>query len=82
MLGQVSTFAIDALGRDRWLQAGGKIAEELERLSGFKPIREDDVLDAHHFFQNLGADWASLIPEEVRERCTAIDTEPDPDEAS
>lgn len=55
--------------------------DELERLSAFKPIQEDDVLDAHYFFQNLDADWARLIPEEVRERCTAIDTEPAPDEA-
>jgi hypothetical protein len=41
-------------------------AKERERLSTFKPIEFDDVLDAHAFFEGLGRDWQKLIPEEMR----------------
>jgi hypothetical protein len=35
---------------------------ELERLSQFDPISPDDVLEAHHFFQNLDEHWAQRLP--------------------
>lgn len=41
---------------------------ELERLADFHPIDYDDVLEAHHFFQNLGRNWMSQLPEPVREK--------------
>lgn len=50
--------------------------EEKERLSVFAPIQEDDVLDAHHAIQSLDANWMSLIPEEMRQRCKDSDTAP------
>ena len=43
---------------------------ELARLAQFKPIVEDDVLAAHEFFGNLGSNWMSLIPEEMRQSQT------------
>jgi hypothetical protein len=42
--------------------------EELERLSQYDVIKEDDVLEAHEFFQGLGSNWQDLIPAEMRER--------------
>jgi hypothetical protein len=36
--------------------------DELERLAPFAAITDDDVLDAHHFFAHLGADWANHLP--------------------
>lgn len=48
---------------------------ELDRFSGYKPILEDDVLEAHQFIQGLGRDWQKHIPAEMLERCTAPDTE-------
>lgn len=41
--------------------------DEIERLSEFEPINEDDVLDAHHFFNQLDADWMKFIPPEMRQ---------------
>ena len=38
---------------------------ELERLSQFQPITSDDVLEAHHFFQNLDTGWASLLTQRL-----------------
>jgi hypothetical protein len=49
--------------------------DEVERLSIFKPITDDDVLDAHHFFQSLDTDWMKLIPPEALETSTAPSTE-------
>ena len=40
--------------------------EELERLSVFEPICEDDILAAHEFFQGLDANWASKIPDDLK----------------
>lgn len=36
--------------------------EEMERLATYQPIGFDDVLDAHTFFTNLGADWHKHLP--------------------
>jgi hypothetical protein len=36
--------------------------QELERLASYAPITDDDVLDAHHFFNTLPTNWASLLP--------------------
>jgi hypothetical protein len=47
--------------------------EELERLATFSPISDNDVLDAHHFFNNLGNDWMKFIPPER----IPLDIEPD-----
>lgn len=38
-----------------------------ERLSPYKPINYDDVLDAHQFFNNLDSDWRKFLPEEMRQ---------------
>jgi hypothetical protein len=50
--------------------------EEKERLKTFDPIGYDDVLEAHHFFENLGRNWQSLIPEEMRQCQIACEVEP------
>jgi len=50
--------------------------EEKERLNDFDPIGYDDVLEAHHFFENLGRNWQSLIPEEMRQCQIACEAEP------
>jgi hypothetical protein len=52
---------------------------DLQRLTAFKPISSDDVLDAHTFFNELGHDWMKFIPSEMRGHCTALQTE-SPDE--
>lgn len=53
--------------------------EELIRLAEFNPITEDDVLDAHSFFSNLGGDWMRFIPQETLERCIETETESEVD---
>lgn len=35
---------------------------DIERLAPQPPIGYDDVLNAHQFFTNLGADWSKQIP--------------------
>lgn len=35
---------------------------DVERLAAKAPISFDDVLDAHHFFSDLGADWSKHLP--------------------
>jgi hypothetical protein len=40
---------------------------EKERFQDCDPIGYDDVLKAHHFFENLGRNWQSFIPEEMRQ---------------
>ncbi len=49
--------------------------QELERLADFKPISANDVLDAHHFFSNLGDDWMKFIPPERLQPDTEPETE-------
>ncbi|MDX2083956.1 MAG: hypothetical protein SFZ03_01030 [Candidatus Melainabacteria bacterium] len=51
---------------------------ELERLSQFEPIGENDVLAAHEFFQGLDGDWMKFIPPEFRQPCTVSETEDPP----
>jgi hypothetical protein len=34
----------------------------MERLQAKSPISFDDVLNAHHFFDALGADWHRHLP--------------------
>ena len=53
--------------------------DEVRRLSEFKVVSADDVLDAHFFFNELGEDWMKFIPSEMRERCITIQKE-SPDE--
>jgi hypothetical protein len=48
---------------------------EVERLSQFGPVTEDDVLSAHEFFDTLGSDWMRFIPEAMRSPNTAPETE-------
>jgi len=43
------------------------------RLSTFEVIDENDVLDAHHFIENLEADWTKHIPESLRAPVSAAD---------
>lgn len=40
--------------------------KERRRLSKYGPVSEDDVLDAHYFFQNLGSDWQHFIPANLK----------------
>ena len=37
-----------------------------EQVSDLPPITTDDVIEAHKFIDNLGADWAKYIPEEYK----------------
>ncbi len=53
--------------------------EELIRLAEFNPITDDDVLDAHTFFNNLDGNWMRFIPPEMLERQTAPETESEDD---
>lgn len=48
---------------------------DIERFEDLEPIKEDDVLEAHEFIQQLDGDWMKFIPEGIRQRCTATDTE-------
>lgn len=48
---------------------------DIERFEDLSPIKEDDVLEAHEFIQNLDSDWMKFIPEGIRQRCTTTDTE-------
>jgi hypothetical protein len=41
--------------------------QEKVRLEKFAPITDNDVLEAHHFFQTLGDGWQKLIPQEMRQ---------------
>lgn len=52
---------------------------ELDRLALYEPISENDVLDAHHFFQNLDSNWQQYLPktEEMRRRGTVLEMEAD-----
>ncbi|PWT96555.1 MAG: hypothetical protein C5B53_09455 [Candidatus Melainabacteria bacterium] len=36
--------------------------KDAERLAGKAPISYDDVLEAHQFFDQLGANWAQYLP--------------------
>ena len=49
--------------------------QEKERLKPFDPIGYDDVLEAHHFFENLGRNWQEFIPAEMRQSHTACEGE-------
>jgi hypothetical protein len=40
--------------------------EELRRLAVFEPVSDDDVIEAHHFFQNLDTNWMRYIPDEMK----------------
>jgi hypothetical protein len=44
--------------------------EERKRLSKFAPVGSNDVLEAHHFIQDLGKDWMKHIPAEMLEKCS------------
>ncbi len=39
---------------------------EEEKFAGMPPISQDEVLDAHSFFTNLGSDWMSQLPKKSR----------------
>lgn len=44
--------------------------DDIQRLSQFDPITEDDVIEAHQFIEALDGEWMQLIPPEIRERYT------------
>ncbi|HEY9686745.1 MAG TPA: hypothetical protein V6C52_07205 [Coleofasciculaceae cyanobacterium] len=71
----VAMVGVEVPGQETAFQDPELTEEELERLADYKPISADDVLDAHHFFNNLDSNWARFIPSEMIERCTAIETE-------
>ncbi len=61
---------------EAWIEAHPEWSvDDIVRLSDLPRITPNDVLDAHERIQALDADWMQLIPEEIRERCTATDTE-------
>ncbi len=39
---------------------------ELPQVQDLPPITLNDVIDAHHFIDELGADWMKYIPEEYK----------------
>ena len=41
--------------------------KDIEKLHNRAPISYDDVLDAHAFIHQLGADWSKLIPRAGRQ---------------
>jgi len=43
-------------------------AKDRKRLSQFSAITSDDVIDAHAFIQNLGADWTRHLPKKFRKQ--------------
>lgn len=49
---------------------------DAQRFQDFAPITDNDVLDAHHFFQNLGRDWQKHLPSQTIETSKASDMEP------
>lgn len=71
----VAMVGVEVPGQDLTFQDPELTQEELERLGKFQPIGADDVLDAHYFFSSLGDDWMKFIPEEMRQRHTAPETE-------
>jgi hypothetical protein len=44
--------------------------KDVERFSKKPKISYDDVLEAHEFFQSLGADWAKHLPKNASKRST------------
>ena len=36
--------------------------KEEEKFSGFEPISDDDLLNAHDFIKDLGSDWMRHLP--------------------
>lgn len=73
----VAMVGVEVPGQDVTFQDPELTPHEIERLGEFKPISADDVLDAHHFFENLGEDWMKFIPEGMRQSQTAPETEPE-----
>lgn len=50
--------------------------DELERLSAFEPISDNDVLDAHHFFQNMESNWQKYLQQNLNENAeSAVETD-------
>lgn len=49
--------------------------EDFQRLAQFDPVTENDVLAAHEFIQQLDDGWLKFIPEGIRQRYTAPETE-------
>lgn len=45
---------------------------DIARLSKASRISYDDVLDAHEFFSNLGADWHKYLPKRTKKSARAI----------
>ncbi|MCA9841017.1 MAG: hypothetical protein KC475_02770 [Cyanobacteria bacterium HKST-UBA03] len=43
---------------------------EIRRLSQFDPVSNDDVIEAHRFFQGLGHDWRKHLPDEQEPAAT------------
>ncbi len=53
----------DVFAASRRKYADPELTEaEIQRLEEFPPISDDDVLDAHTFFQSLDASWSRLLP--------------------
>ncbi|MBC7545021.1 MAG: hypothetical protein H7338_20035 [Candidatus Sericytochromatia bacterium] len=42
--------------------------KDRKRLSKFATITDDDVLDAHSFIQELGADWTRHLPKRFQKK--------------
>ena len=49
--------------------------DEVRRLAIFDPVSDDDVIEAHNFFQNLDTNWMQHIPEEMKQPMTVDESE-------
>jgi hypothetical protein len=75
----VEAGSMDRRVTDRLMPHPDFTEGDIRRLSEFKPVSADDVLDAHSFFNTLGDDWNKFIPSEMRKPEITIQTE-SPDE--
>ena len=71
------SFGIAFLGESGLAVKGGRESADsdyaFELQEGPGPVSADDVIDAHKFIKNLGADWRKHLPKEYREDKTNRD---------
>ncbi len=75
----VAMVGVEVPGQNTQFPDPELTSDELTRLAEFQPITDDDVLDAHEFFTNLDDNWMQFIPQEIRSRQTAPETESEAD---
>lgn len=57
---------LEALGGRRVRRDPELTPGDIERLSDLPAINDDDVLEAHEFFENLDSNWMNHIPEHLK----------------